>query len=75
MRIGERAKIKIKKKFAFGRPGEIDKLKFPPNCDIEKLKSKAVIYQVTLLETACDIDFVKYSYSIYQTIEDPFNTT
>jgi hypothetical protein len=44
MRIGERAKIKIKKKFAFGRPGEIDKLKFPPNCDIEKLKSKAVIY-------------------------------
>ncbi len=56
MRIGERAKIKIKKKFAFGRPGEIDKLKFPPNCDIEKLKSKAVIYQVTLLKMIARTD-------------------
>jgi len=30
MRLGEKAKIKIKKKFAFGRPGEVDKLDFPP---------------------------------------------
>jgi FKBP-type peptidyl-prolyl cis-trans isomerase 2 len=29
MRLGEKAKIKIKKKFAFGRPGEVDKLDFP----------------------------------------------
>jgi FKBP-type peptidyl-prolyl cis-trans isomerase 2 len=29
MRLGEKAKIKIKKKFGFGRPGEVDKLIFP----------------------------------------------
>jgi hypothetical protein len=26
---GEKAKIKIKKKYAFGRPGEVDKLVYP----------------------------------------------
>ena len=30
MRKGESAKIRIKKKFAFGRPGEVDALRFPP---------------------------------------------
>jgi len=49
MRIGERAKIKIKKKFAFGRPGEVDKLIFPQKCNREKLTSKSVIYQVELV--------------------------
>jgi len=29
MRKGEKAKIRMKKKFAFGRPGEVDKLRFP----------------------------------------------
>ena len=29
MRKGETAKIRIKKKYAFGRPGEVDKLSFP----------------------------------------------
>jgi hypothetical protein len=46
MRVGERAKIKIKKTFAFGRPGEVEKLIFPPNSNQEKLKNKGVIYQV-----------------------------
>lgn len=31
MRKGEKAKIRIKKKYAFGRPGEVDKLRFPLN--------------------------------------------
>jgi len=30
MRKGESAKIRIKKKFAFGRPGEVEALRFPP---------------------------------------------
>lgn len=54
MRLGEKAKIKIKKKFAFGRPGEVDKLDFPPDFAIgerrEKLRSKNVIYEVELLQ-------------------------
>lgn len=29
MRKNEKAKIRIQKKFAFGRPGEIEALKFP----------------------------------------------
>ena len=49
MRIGERAKIKIKKRFAFGRQGELDKLIFPKKCNREKITSKGVIYQVELL--------------------------
>jgi hypothetical protein len=54
MREGERAKIKIKKRYAFGRPGEVDKLVFPPAYSAgerrEKLVSKAVIYEVELLK-------------------------
>jgi FKBP-type peptidyl-prolyl cis-trans isomerase len=53
MRVGEKAKIKIKKKFAFGRPGEIDKLDFPPGFEAgekrEKLVSKNVIYEIELV--------------------------
>ena len=58
MRKNERSKIRIQKKFAFGRPGEVDKLRFPPGfSDSEddadrraKLLSKAVIYEVTMLD-------------------------
>jgi len=54
MRQGEKAKIKIKKKFAFGRPGEVDKLDFPYGFRSgerrEKLVSKNVIYEVELLQ-------------------------
>ena len=58
MRKNERAKIRIKKKHAFGRSGEIDKLRFPKGYseseqDAErraKLVSKAVIYEVTMID-------------------------
>lgn len=53
MRLGEKAKIKIKKKFAFGRPGEVERLDFPQEYFSgerrEKLVSKNVIYEVELL--------------------------
>ena len=53
MRLGEKAKIKIKKKFAFGRPGEVDKLAFPKDFGEgerrHKLVTKGVIYEVELL--------------------------
>jgi len=54
MRKGETAKIRIKKKAAFGRPGERDSIRWPQGYgpqstqDHEKLNSKAVIYEVTL---------------------------
>jgi hypothetical protein len=58
MRKDERAKIRITKKFAFGRPGEVDKLRFPVGYSDseadkerrEKLLSKNIIYEVTLLD-------------------------
>lgn len=54
MRLNEKAKIKIKKKFAFGRPGEVEKLDFPAEFKAgerrEKLVTKNVIYEVELLQ-------------------------
>lgn len=58
MRKGETAKIRIKKLFAFGRPGEVDALRWPHGfsdspADAErrqKLVSKQVIYEVTLVD-------------------------
>jgi hypothetical protein len=54
MRVGEKAKLKIKRKYAFGRPGEVDKLRFPAAYSAgerrEKLVSKNVIYEVELLQ-------------------------
>lgn len=58
MRKNERAKIRIQKKHAFGRIGEVDKLTFPrgyseSEADSErraKLLSKAVIYEVTMID-------------------------
>lgn len=54
MRVGEKAKLKIKRKYAFGRPGEVDKLRFPAQYSAgerrEKLVSKNVIYEVELLQ-------------------------
>jgi hypothetical protein len=57
MRKGETAKIRMKKKFAFGRPGEVDKLQWPASAlkgtnaaeIMTKLKTKAIIYEVTLV--------------------------
>jgi len=60
MRLGEKAKIKIKKKFAFGRPGEVEKLDFPFAFSSgerrEKLVSKNVIYEVELLQFVQRLD-------------------
>ena len=58
MRKNERAKVRIQKKFGFGRPGEVDKLRFPPgfseseedNERRDKITSKGVIYEVTLVD-------------------------
>ena len=58
MRKNEKAKVRIQKKYAFGRPGEVEALRFPRGFsekvkDAErraKLTSKAVIYEVTLLD-------------------------
>ena len=58
MRKNEKSKIRIQKKYAFGRPGEIEALRFPPGFsdsaeDSErraKITSKAVIYEVTLID-------------------------
>ena len=58
MRMNERAKIRIQKKHGFGRTGEIDKLRFPKGFstseqDAErrtKLTTKAVIYEVTMVD-------------------------
>jgi hypothetical protein len=58
MRKNERAKIRSQKKHAFGRIGEVDKLRFPrgystSEADAErraKLTSKAVIYEVTMID-------------------------
>lgn len=58
MRRNERAKIRIQKKHGFGRLGEVDKLRFPKGYSTEekdaerraKLMSKAVIYEVTMID-------------------------
>ena len=58
MRKGERAKVRIKSKFAFGRPGEVEQLRFPAGYSSseqdkerrEKITSKGVIYDVTMLD-------------------------
>ncbi len=53
MRVGEKAKIRMKSKYAFGRPGEVDKLLFPKAYASgerrAKLTSKKVIYEVELV--------------------------
>ena len=58
MRRNERAKIRIQKKHGFGRIGEVDKLRFPRGYSAEekdaerrnKLTSKAIIYEVTMID-------------------------
>lgn len=58
MRKNETAKIRIKKKFAFGRPGEVEALRLPEGYSKatfdhdrnEKLMTKAVIYEVTMVD-------------------------
>ena len=58
MRKGETSKVRIKKKFAFGRPGEVEALRFPPGFSTDpedaerrqKLLTKAIIYEVTLVD-------------------------
>jgi FKBP-type peptidyl-prolyl cis-trans isomerase 2 len=55
MRKNECSKIKIKKKYGFGRKEQVDKLKFPPGYEEEgekrkRLMSKGIIYEVTLID-------------------------
>ena len=58
MRKNERAKIRVKKQHGFGRIGEVDKLRFPKGYSLEekdaerraKITSKAVIYEVTMVD-------------------------
>ena len=55
MRKNETAKIKIKKKYGFGRKENVDKLKFPQGYEDEnseerkRLMTKGIIYEVKLL--------------------------
>lgn len=56
MRKGEISKIKIKKKYGFGRKENVDKLKFPKGYEEEgtenrnKLMSKGLIYEIQLVD-------------------------
>ena len=55
MRKGEKAKIKIKKKYGFGRKQKLEHLKFPPGFQEEgekrtRLMTKGIIYEVKLLD-------------------------
>lgn len=56
MRKNEKAKIKIKKKYGFGRKEQVDKLRFPQGYEEEgsdsrnRLISKGIIYEVQLLD-------------------------
>ncbi len=52
MRKGETSKIKIKKKYGFGRKENVDKLKFPAGYEEEgsenrkRLMTKGLIYEI-----------------------------
>jgi hypothetical protein len=52
MRKGEISKIKIKKKYGFGRKENVDKLKFPAGYEVEgsenrkRLMTKGLIYEI-----------------------------
>lgn len=54
MRKNEKAKIKIQKKYAFGRKQNVDKLRFPIGYEEgenrELLLKKGIIYEVKLLD-------------------------
>lgn len=61
MRKGEKAKIKIKKKYGFGRKENVDKLKVPPGYEEEgenrtRLMTKGIIYEVKLIDWIERID-------------------
>ena len=60
MRKNEKAKIKIKKLYGFGRKENVDKLRFPPEYEEEekrlKLMSKGIIYEVKLLDWVERVD-------------------
>ena len=80
MRKNERAKIRIKKKHAFGRIGEVDKLRFPRGYsanseqDAErraKLVSKSVIYEVTMVDWIERMDMEANGLMYKQVIKKP----
>lgn len=55
MRQGEIAKIKIKRKYGFGRKENVDKLRFPVGYQEEgenrtRLMTKSIIYEVELVD-------------------------
>ncbi|CDW79222.1 peptidyl-prolyl cis-trans isomerase fkbp62-like [Stylonychia lemnae] len=61
MRQGEKAKIKIKKKYGFGRKENVDKLKFPVGYQEqgekrERLMTKGIIYEVRLVDWVERVD-------------------
>jgi hypothetical protein len=61
MRKGEKAKIKIKKKYGFGRKQNVDKLRFPPGFEEDgekrtRLMTKGIIYEVKLIDWVERID-------------------
>ena len=62
MRKNEKAKLKIKKKYGFGRKEQVDKLKFPPGYEEEgsekrqRLLTKGIIYEVKLIDWVERID-------------------
>ena len=60
MRQGEKAKIKIKRKYGFGRKENVDKLSFPKGYEEgenkERLLKKGIIYEVKLVDWIERID-------------------
>lgn len=61
MRKNEKAKIKIKRKYGFGRKENVDKLKFPLGYEEEgpkreRLMKKGIIYEVKLLDWVERVD-------------------
>lgn len=74
MRVGEKAKLRIKKKYAFGRPGEVEKLTFPQGYEEgdrrEKITTKAVIYEVELLQFIPRQD-IEHNGSIFKQVLEP----
>jgi len=56
MRVGETAKIRIKKIHGFGRPLRVDELKFPKGYEVEgsdnrkRLTGETIIYEVELID-------------------------
>lgn len=64
----------MKKKYAFGRPGEVDKLRFPKGYDKgegrEKITTKGVIFEVELVQFIRRND-INHNGSIFKQVLNP----